>query len=57
MQFKQAQEQDFNNMSRQDQNLRIFAIVEIFCSTLQDDLRQAFNTTGHSLSITLAQQL
>jgi hypothetical protein len=43
-------------MSRQDQNLRIFAIVEMYCRTLQDDLRQAFNVTGQSLSITSAQQ-
>jgi hypothetical protein len=55
VQFKQAQEHSFNSMSRQDQNLRIFAIVEMYCRTLQDDLRQAFNVTGQSLSITSAQ--
>jgi hypothetical protein len=56
VQFKQAQEHSFNSMSRQDQNLKIFAIVEMYCRTLQDDLRQAFNVTGQSLSITSVQQ-
>ena len=54
--FKHDQEHDFHSLSRQDQNIRIFAIVEKYCRTLQDDLRQAFNTTGHSLAITSEQQ-
>jgi hypothetical protein len=39
-------------LSRKDQNLRIFAVIEIYCRELQQSIRQAFNTHGPRLAMT-----
>ena len=51
-QFIQSQDSTFHSLDRQDQNLKIYAVIEKYCRELQDSLRQTFNINGQSLAMT-----
>jgi hypothetical protein len=51
-QFIQSQDSTFHSLDRQDQNLKIYAVIEKFCRELQDSLRQRYNINGQSLAMT-----
>jgi hypothetical protein len=51
-QFIQSQDSTFQSLDRQDQNLKIYAVIEKYCRELQDSLRQTFNINGQSLAMT-----
>ena len=51
-QFLQSQDSTFHSLDRQDQNLKIYAVIEKYCRELQDSLRQTFNINGQSLAMT-----
>jgi hypothetical protein len=50
--FVRDQRDAFRSLDRQEQNIRIFAVIELYCRDLQDSLRQSFNINGQSLAMT-----
>ena len=50
--FVRDQRDAFRSLDRQEQNIRIFAVIELYCRELQDSLRQSFNINGQSLAMT-----
>ena len=51
-QFRQDQTSAFQDLDLQEQNIRIFAVIELYCRELQDNLRLVFNRNGQSLAMT-----
>ena len=51
-QFRQDQTSAFQDLDLQEQNIRIFAVIEMYCRELQDHLRLVFNSNGQSLAMT-----
>jgi len=49
-QFIQSQDSTFQSLDRQDQNLKIYAVIEKYCRELQDSLRQKWLESSYDFS-------
>jgi len=49
-QFIQSQDSTFQSLDRQDQNLKIYAVIEKYCRELQDSLRQKWSESSYDFS-------